>query len=136
MATDVTAVSEGRVKPRVTLSAEDYERLSALANAVRTRMPERAAELANEIARADVLAAGLHPEDVVCMNSQVEFRDNSTGAARKVTLVYPQDADISHGRISVLTPVGTALIGLHTGDSITWETPAGETRQLTVLAVR
>jgi len=53
-----------------------------------------------------------------------------------VTLVYPAEADISQGRISVLTPVGTALIGLRSGGSITWETPAGEARQLTVLAVR
>ena len=136
MVVETATASESRVKPRLTLSAEDYERLSALASAVRARLPERAAELANEIARAEVLSAGQHPEDVVCMNGEVEFRDNGTGTTRKVTLVYPQDADISQGRISVLTPVGTALIGLHAGDSMSWETPAGETRQLTVLAVR
>jgi regulator of nucleoside diphosphate kinase len=50
--------------------------------------------------------------------------------------VYPEEADIARGKVSVLTPVGTALIGLQTGQSITWETPSGEVRQLTILAVR
>ena len=53
-----------------------------------------------------------------------------------VTLVYPEHADISQRKVSVLTPVGTALIGLRTGDSIMWETPNGELRQLTVFSVR
>jgi regulator of nucleoside diphosphate kinase len=53
-----------------------------------------------------------------------------------VTLVYPEHADISQRKISVLTPVGTALIGLQTGHSITWKTLGGEVRQLTVLSVR
>ena len=68
------------------------------------------------------------------MNSEVEFRDNTTGKVHKVLLVYPEEADISERRISVLTPVGTALLGLRTGDSITWETPGGDLRQLTVSA--
>ncbi len=72
----------------------------------------------------------------VGMNDDVEFRDDTTGRARRVTLVYPDEADISQGKISVMTPVGTALIGLRTGHSITWETPLGETRQLTVISVR
>jgi regulator of nucleoside diphosphate kinase len=50
--------------------------------------------------------------------------------------VYPEEADISRAKVSVLTPVGTALIGLQAKQSITWETPSGEVRQLTVLAVR
>ena len=66
------------------------------------------------------------------MNSKVEFRDDTTGKVQMVTLVYPDQADISQGKVSVLTPVGTALIGLQTGDFITWEAPNGERRQLTV----
>jgi len=65
----------------------------------------------------------------------VEFRDDSTGKIRKVILVYPEDADISQRKISVLTPVGTALIGLSIGHSINWEAPGGDARQLTVLSV-
>jgi regulator of nucleoside diphosphate kinase len=69
------------------------------------------------------------------MNSEVEFRDDTTGKIQRVTLVYPEEADISQRKVSVLTPVGTALIGLRNGNSITWETPNGEVRQLTVLSV-
>lgn len=123
-------------KPRIILSADDYERLSALAHAANKRMPDLAADLADEIGRAHVLAKGRHPEHVVCMNSEVEFRDDTTGRIQTVRLVYPEAADITEGKISVLTPVGTALIGLPEGQSITWESPSGELRQLTVLAVR
>ncbi len=125
-----------REKPRITLSAEDYRQLSLLADAARNKAPDLSAELAEEIARAHVLADGRHPDQTVCMNSEVEFRDDSTGRTQTVTLVYPQDADISQRKVSVLTPVGTALIGLRCGSSITWETPAGEVRRLTVLAAR
>ena len=124
-----------RAKPNIILSAEDYERLSALAHAARKRMPVLAEGLADEIARAHVLANG-DPQHIVCMNSKVEFRDDTTGKVQMVTLVYPDQADISQGKVSVLTPVGTALIGLRTGDSITWEAPNGQGRQLTVLSVR
>jgi regulator of nucleoside diphosphate kinase len=70
------------------------------------------------------------------MGSEVEFRDDGSGKSQTVTLVYPGDADISQRRISVLTPVGTALIGLSMGDSITFETRTGDLRRLTVLQVR
>jgi regulator of nucleoside diphosphate kinase len=99
-------------------------------------MPDLAEELAEEIARADVLAKGKRPEHVVRMNCDVEFRDDTTGKVQRVTLVYPERADINKRQVSVLTPVGTALIGLGQGHSMTWQTPSGETRQLTVLRVR
>jgi regulator of nucleoside diphosphate kinase len=135
MTTEYATNATNRIEPPVTLSADDYERLSVLAHMARHRMPDRAADLADEIARAQVLAKGNHPQHTVCMNSEVEFRDDTTGKTRKVMLVYPEDADISQGKISVLTPVGTALIGLERGHSISWETPNNEIRQLTVLAV-
>jgi regulator of nucleoside diphosphate kinase len=123
-------------RPRITLSAEDHQRLSTLANAARHAMPDLAAGLADELGRAHVLADGLQPQDIVCMNSAVTFRDDTTGKVRTLTIVYPEEADIAQAKISVMTPVGTALIGLPRGRSITWETPNGEARQLTVLAVR
>jgi regulator of nucleoside diphosphate kinase len=69
------------------------------------------------------------------MGCEVDFRDDMTGRVQTVTLVYPQEADISKGRISVLTPIGTALIGLPVGKSIDWATRTGETKRLTVLKV-
>ena len=126
---------EARAKPAITLSAEDYERLSVLAHAARKRTPDLADELAEEVGRAQVLAKGIHPQHIVAMNSEVEFRDETTGKVQRIRLVYPEDADISERKISILTPVGTALIGLRPGHSMPWETPSGEMRQLTVLAV-
>ena len=123
-------------KPRITLTAHDHEKLSILARAAENTMPDVAAVLTEELDRAHVLAKGRHPEHTVCMGCEVEFRDDTTGKVQTVTLVYPEDADISKGKISVLTPIGTALIGLRAGHSITWKTRAGDLRRLTVLQVR
>jgi len=89
MTIEKTAAAASRVKPRITLSADDYLRLSELAHAARNQMPDLAAELAEEIERAHVLAKGRLPQHIVCMNSEVEFRDDTTGRVHKVTLVYP-----------------------------------------------
>jgi regulator of nucleoside diphosphate kinase len=123
-------------KPRITLTAQDHEKLWVLARAAEHTMPDAAAVLSDELDRAHVLARGRHPEHIVCMGCEVEFRDDTTGKVQTVTLVYPDEADISKGRISVLTPIGTALIGLRAGHSITWETRNGDLRRLTVLQVR
>jgi regulator of nucleoside diphosphate kinase len=125
-----------RVKPAIILSARDYDRLSTLAQAARNRLPDLASELAEEVGRAHVLGRDEIADHFVGMNDDVEFRDDTTGRVRQITLVYPDEADIAKGKISVMTPVGTALVGLRIGHSITWETPHGETRQLTVLSVR
>jgi regulator of nucleoside diphosphate kinase len=125
----------GEVKPRITLSSEDYERLALLARAAEGSMPELISVLTGELDRAHVLAQG-RPEQTVCMGSEIAFRDDSSGKIETVTLVYPAEADISRRRISVMTPVGTALIGLSVGDSITWETRNGDRGLLTVLEVR
>jgi regulator of nucleoside diphosphate kinase len=129
-------VRAGELKPAIVLSAEDYKRLSTLAYASSKRLQNLADELAHEIERARVLAADELPSEIVRMNSEVEFRDETTGRIQNVVLVYPEDADISKHKISVLTPIGTALIGLRKGHSITWKTVSGEVRRLTVLSVR
>ena len=123
-------------EPHITLTASDHEHLSSLARAAMRSMPEAAANLADELDRAQVLAKGHRPTDVVSMGCQVEFRDESDGRVQKVTLVDPSEADIEQGKVSVLTPVGTALIGLRIGASITWETRTGELKRLTVMNVR
>ncbi|RDI52268.1 nucleoside diphosphate kinase regulator [Microvirga subterranea] len=132
----MTKATSGGVKPRIILTAADHERLSVLANAAANTIPEVAAELSEELDRAHVLPKGRHPIDTVCMGCAVDFRDDMTGRVQTVTLVYPQEADISEGRISVLTPIGTALIGLTVGKSIDWVTRTGESKRLTVLQVR
>ena len=68
------------------------------------------------------------PEDVVTMNSTVRVRDLETGEVDTYTLVYPHEADIEENKLSVLAPVGTALLGYRAGDVVEWPVPAGITR--------
>jgi regulator of nucleoside diphosphate kinase len=123
-------------QPPITLTTTDRDRLERLANASMRCFPHTADYLAHEIERARILESESASEDLVTMGSSVEFRDDVTGQVRRVVLVYPDQADFAAGRISVLTPVGAALIGLSKNQSIDWETPAGERRWLTVLSVQ
>jgi regulator of nucleoside diphosphate kinase len=132
----MTKIIRGGSKPRITLTAQDHARLSRLASAAANTLPEVASVLADELDRAHVLAAGRHPANVVCMGSEVIYRDDTTGRIQTVTLVYPNEADIAEGRASVMTPIGVALIGLSAGKSINWTTRTGALKRLTVLEVR
>ncbi|QRK07071.1 nucleoside diphosphate kinase regulator [Archangium violaceum] len=99
------------------------------------RNAELAEMLEQELARAEIMSAQEVPADVVTMNSTVVFEDEETGSRREVTLCYPQDARSDEGRISVLAPIGSALIGLSVGQSIEWPFPGGRTRTLRIVAV-
>ena len=136
MSIETTTIEAGHLTPRITLSLDDYERLSALAKTAMAGTPGLAEILTGELARAHVLAAGRCPQDIVSMNSEVTFRDDRTGRLQSMRLVYPRESDIAKSRLSVLTPVGAALIGVRVGESVTWETPSGELRQLTVISVK
>lgn len=92
--------------------------------------------LLGEIDRAGICSRADMPADVVTMGAEVAFIDEKTGSERTVHLVYPGDADISAGRISILTPIGAGLIGLSVGQSIRWPDRAGVDHQLTITAVR
>lgn len=123
-------------EPPIVLDAAHSERLEALAAAaMRGAAADLGDRLMAEVARATVLPSGEMPADVVNIGSEVRFRDEVTGREQSVTVVLPEGADISRGRVSVLTPIGAALIGLAVGASIGWETRDGEERRLTVLAV-
>ena len=99
------------------------------------RNAELAELLEQELARAQVTSSQAVPPDVVTMNSVVVYEDEETGAHRKVTLCYPRDASSDEGRISVLAPIGSALIGLSVGQSIAWPIPGGRTKMLRVVSV-
>ena len=86
------------------------------------------AQLQYELDRAIVVSSEAVPQDVVTMNSHVRYVDEMTGERRSVKIVYPAEADARHGKISVLAPVGTALLGLSLGQSIVWEFPGGRRR--------
>jgi regulator of nucleoside diphosphate kinase len=120
---------------QITITRPDYLRLLDLAWAARAQSPAVGEFLLEEVERARIVEPKDMPSKVVTMGALVGFRDDTTGAERTVSLVYPGEQDIELGRISVLTPVGAALIGLSEGQSITWRTPTGEERSLTVLSV-
>lgn len=122
-------------QPQVFLSTADFGRLEALAAASLDKFPAAAGLLLKEIDRAEVRPQAELPPDVVAMHSRVRFRDEATGAERRVQIVYPHEADIAADRISVLTLIGAALIGLQAGQSIDCPTVDGQTRALTVLGV-
>ena len=126
----------GSSLPKIKVTAEDRERLGGLVSAAMDRMPDLADYLSDELDRAQVVRAGSSTIDFVRMGSEFEFRDDTTGKVQVVSLVYPGEADIAQGRISVLTPVGAALLGLSRGQSIAWATRTGATKRLTVLDVR
>jgi regulator of nucleoside diphosphate kinase len=88
-----------------------------------------------ELDLAEVVAATDMPRDVVTMNSRVRFLDESTGAEQEATLVYPFEADVTEGRISVLAPVGAALLGLSIGQEIDWPMPNGAVKRLRVTSI-
>lgn len=120
--------------PPITIVRGDMDKLIRLANAAEGRFAQTGEFLAREIDRADVIEDFERRPGLVAMGSRVTFRDDITGQIRTVALVYPEDADLAKNRISVLTPVGAALIGLSVSQSIEWETLEGERRSLTVLA--
>ncbi|MDF3074274.1 MAG: GreA/GreB family elongation factor [Alphaproteobacteria bacterium] len=122
-------------QPQVLLSTADFGRLEALASASVDKLLAAAVLLLNEIDRAEVRPKSELPDDVVVMGSHVEFRDEASGAVRRVQIVYPHEADIAADRISVLTLIGAALIGLRVGQSIDCPTVDGQRRALTVLGV-
>lgn len=128
------AASSKRLKPRIVISETDQERLTDLANAVADRLPEIAEELFTELERAKIVKPKSVPTNVVRMGSTVEYSADD-GQRREVTLVYPGDADIAAGKISILTPIGTALIGLAEGQAIEWTARDERRHRLTVLSV-
>ena len=91
--------------------------------------------LLDEIDRAAICERPDIPPDVVTMGSSVTFIDEKSGAERTVRLVYPAEADIAEGRMSILTPVGAGLIGLSVGQSINWPDRGGIEHRLTIVAV-
>ena len=121
--------------PPIAMRVGDSERLGRLANAAAHTFPQTADFLSREIDRAQLISDVEVRPGLVMMGSEVEFRDDVTGQVRRVTLVYPDVADVSAGKISVLTPIGAALIGLSVSQSIEFRSPSGGTRSLTVLSV-
>lgn len=122
--------------PKIVIPAGDYDRLMDLAGSAERLAPDVADYLTRELVRAQVVPDQQFEAGVARVGSQVTYSDQQNGQQRVVVLVWPQDADVNKNRISVLTSIGAALLGLRTGQSIEWPSPVGGARRLTVSDVR
>lgn len=117
------------------ISGDDYSKLRLLiTTALYSKASAALNKLRDELDRALVIDPAAFPADVVTMNSTVEFEDLGTSEIEKYTITFPENAAVEHKRISILAPIGTALIGCRVGDIVKWATPGG-IRQLKVRRV-
>lgn len=122
-------------RPPVHLLASESDMIANLALQIEHRSPVIAALLLEEIERAELHDSDTLPDSAVTLNSTIDFIDENTNQLRTAQLVLPADANISLGRISILTPVGAALYGLMAGDSINWPDLNGNDRRIQILRV-
>ncbi len=90
--------------------------------------------LQNELDRAHIVEPTAIPDSVVTMNSRVRLKDMETDEEHNYTLVFPSDAEIEQNKISILVPIGTAILGYRAGDTVDWLVPAG-TRRMRILEI-
>ncbi|MDF3362805.1 nucleoside diphosphate kinase regulator [Sulfitobacter sp. Ks41] len=122
-------------RPKIVLSSTRLAELEALSEGMMRRNPELAKQLVEELSRARIVSPSRLRADVVDLGREVTYHDAATGKNHRVTLVLPQEADISKGLVSVMTPIGIALIGLAEDAVFHWETRGGERRELKILKV-
>ncbi len=123
------------LSPPLIIDAAVYDQLHAVARMALRSAPDVGERLLEEIERAEVLPTEQVPPSVVSIGRQVTYQDLESGSIRTLQLVLPADADPAALRISVISPIGAALIGLSVGQVMTWQLREGEQRKLTVLAV-
>jgi len=122
-------------RPPIVISTVDAERLERLVESLPRNAFMGKAELESELARAQVVEPQDIPPTVVTMNSSVRFKVESSKDEFELTLVYPKDADSSGKTISILAPIGSALLGLSQGDEIEWPKPGGGVLRVKIIAV-
>lgn len=122
-------------RPHIVVSSLDMERLEALIDSLPAAQADNCAALLEELARAELVEPEAMPPDVVSMNSRVRFVLDDAPEAIEMTLAYPKDVNGAADRLSVLTPIGNALLGLKAGDSIAWTRPDGAPCQVRVVEV-
>ena len=119
----------------IILSRLDVERIEALLETPTLKDSPMARKLREEFDRAEIVEPAQMPHDVVSMNSSADCVEESGNKRHSLTLVYPKDADADAGKVSVLAPVGSALLGLRVGQSIDWPGHGGRTLKLRVTAI-
>ncbi len=123
------------MQPPITVTSLDLERLEVLLDSPAYKDFPGADALRAELDRATIVEPQEVPSGIVTMNSTVRVAEVDSGREFELTLVYPRDSDGSPGKVSVLAPAGSALLGLAVGQTIAWPMPAGRQLQLKVLAI-
>ena len=121
----------------IIMTVADHDELRSAAAAIGKLSERGRAELSalrTELERATIIPPEQTPADVITMNSQAELLDLDSGERMQLTVVFPRDADAEKGKISVLAPLGTAMLGQRVGDEFEWPVPYGS-RRLKVMAV-
>ena len=116
---------------QIYVTANDMKRLNELLAVAETFNYRERSDLKSmeaELQNARVVESHEVPANVVTMNSRLVFRDLEDDSTMEVTLVFPADADIDQGKMSVLSPIGTGLLGYAVGDTIDWQVPGGTRR--------
>jgi regulator of nucleoside diphosphate kinase len=116
-------------QPKIFVTTKDAGKLRELIRKAyhsEYRGSEYLKKLAEEIEKASVVEPDQIPSDVITLNSTARLVDQNTDEEMLYTLVFPEDADISHGKISILAPIGTAMLGYKLGDIFEWDTPGGK----------
>jgi regulator of nucleoside diphosphate kinase len=116
-------------QPSIFLTTKDVEKLRDLireAFHTEYRGSDYLKQLAGEIEKASVVEPNQIPSDVITLNSTARLIDRETKEEMVYTLVFPEDADTSQGKISILAPIGTAMLGYKVGDTFEWDTPGGK----------
>lgn len=119
----------------ITVSSRDMRRLEQLLEQPSWSNAPGIDALRDELARANVVEPDKMPAEIVTMHSTARVEDESTGESHELTLVYPREVDGSAGKVSVLAPVGSAMLGLRVGQSIEWTMPGGRHARLRVTAI-
>jgi regulator of nucleoside diphosphate kinase len=123
--------------PKIYVTTHDYERLCALADFYKSRRRGVLVDfLVDELERAELVPAAEVGRKIVTMNSRVRIMDPDAGESRTVILVYPGEEDSLRGKVSVFTPLGTALLGLPEGARMEWRTLDGRRKSVSVLEVQ
>lgn len=118
---------------KIYITEKDIDHLNSILMNIKDSPAVR--KLQDELDRATILNPEEIPPDVVTMNLRVQFKTLETDSTSEITIVYPSDADSSQARVSILAPVGAALIGLRVGDKIEWVLPTGLVRTFQILSV-
>src|SRR5688572_8015798 len=114
------------------ITRDDYSKLRLLVTtALYSNASAALQKLREELDRAAVIDSAAIPAGVVTMDSTVEFEDLGTGEVEEYTITFPDRANVEEKRLSILAPIGTALIGYREGDLVRWSTPGG-VRQLKI----